>query len=125
VFTDRGLPERDGRILEKVLAGPLGDIAEKTLQGERLTREEGIRLAESPDLMAIGLMADYARRCRAGDIVYFINNAHINHTNICKNLCRFCAFGRKRAQWFLHSLTVLVIFFMGIMENMGSREPSP
>jgi aminodeoxyfutalosine synthase len=95
VFTDRGLPERDGRILEKVLAGPLGDIAEKTLQGERLTREEGIRLAESPDLMAIGLMADYARRCRAGDIVYFINNAHINHTNICKNLCRFCAFGRK------------------------------
>ncbi len=95
MFTDRGLPERDGRILEKVLAGPLGDIAEKTLQGERLTREEGIRLAESPDLMAIGLMADYARRCRAGDIVYFINNAHINHTNICKNLCRFCAFGRK------------------------------
>jgi len=95
MFTDGGLPEGDGRIREKVLAGPLGDIAEKVLQGERLTREEGIRLADFPDLITIGLMADYTRRRCVGDTVYFINNAHINHTNICKNLCRFCAFGRK------------------------------
>lgn len=89
------LLEGDRTLWKMVLAGPLGDIAEKVLQGERLAREEGIRLAESSDLLAVGLMADYARRFRAGDMVYFINNAHINHTNICKNLCRFCAFGRK------------------------------
>lgn len=89
------LLDGDRKTRERVLVGPLGDIAEKVLQGERLTREEGVRLAESSDLLALGSMADYARRCRVGDIVYFINNAHINHTNICKNLCRFCAFGRK------------------------------
>ena len=89
------LPEGNRKIWKRILLGPLGDIAEKVLQGERLIREEGVRLAESSDLLALGLMADYVRRCRAGDMVYFINNAHINHTNICKNLCRFCAFGRK------------------------------
>lgn len=95
MFVNRGPLEGKSRTWENVLAGPLGDIAEKVLQGKRLTREEGIRLAESPDLLDLGLIADYVRRRQVGDIVYFINNAHINYTNICKNLCRFCAFGRK------------------------------
>lgn len=95
MFVDGGLLEGDSSIREKLLEWPFGDIAAKVLQGERLTRDDGLRLAESSDLLALGLLADRVRRRQAGDTVYFINNAHINHTNICKNLCRFCAFGRK------------------------------
>ncbi|MCG0278202.1 MAG: aminofutalosine synthase MqnE [Thermanaeromonas sp.] len=79
---------------EAVLKGPLGDIAEKVFEGERLSREDGIRLMESDDLLAVGFLADFARKKKVGDEVYFINNAHINYTNVCRNLCSFCAFGR-------------------------------
>jgi aminodeoxyfutalosine synthase len=78
----------------ELFSEPLEDLTAKVLAGERLSRAEGIRLAESDDLTALGLLADYARKKRVGDEVYFINNIHINYTNICRNLCSFCAFGR-------------------------------
>ncbi|MDH7577478.1 MAG: aminofutalosine synthase MqnE [Bacillota bacterium] len=81
-------------ILDSILQGPLGDLAEKVLAGYRLDRADGIRLGESGDLLTVGFLADYARRRKVGDEVYFINNVHLNHTNICRNLCLFCAFGR-------------------------------
>ncbi len=101
-----GVPAGEAIFWEKLLAGSLGDIAERVLDGERLTRDDGIRLADSTDLLALGFLADYARRRRVGDEVYFINNAHINHTNICKNLCLFCAFGREAEAPGAYSLTL-------------------
>ncbi len=83
-----------GAFLASILEGPLGEIAEKVLTGRRLSRADGIRLWESNDLLTLGYLADYARRRKAGDEVYFINNVHLNHTNVCRNLCLFCAFGR-------------------------------
>ncbi|HHP51353.1 MAG TPA: aminofutalosine synthase MqnE [Moorella mulderi] len=80
---------------QRLKKGPWKKIASKVERGERLTREEGIQLAASDDLLALGLMADLARRLRCGDEVYFIRNLHINYTNICKNSCLFCAFGRS------------------------------
>ncbi len=88
-------PGEKDRMIESVLKGPLGDIAERVLTGRRLSRADGIRLGESNDLLALGVLADYARQRRVGDDVYFINNIHLNHTNICRNLCLFCAFGRQ------------------------------
>lgn len=73
----------------------LSDIMEKIEQGRRLTREDGIRLMESDELLAIGYLADLVRRRKNGDYAYFIVNRHINHTNICANLCKLCAFGKK------------------------------
>jgi len=73
----------------------LTDIMEKVEKGERLTRDDGIRLMESNELLAIGYMADLARRRKNGDYAYFIVNRHINHTNVCANLCKLCAFGKK------------------------------
>lgn len=74
---------------------PLQSISAKVLRGERLTRADGITLMESNDLLAIGLLADYVRRQKVGDRAYFINNAHINPTNICECLCPICAFGKE------------------------------
>ncbi|KJS14809.1 MAG: radical SAM protein [Peptococcaceae bacterium BRH_c4b] len=72
----------------------LSDIAERVERGERLSFEDGVRLFKTHDLLALGRMADQVRRRKNGDRVYYIINRHINHTNICVNRCKFCAFGR-------------------------------
>lgn len=84
----------------------LGDIAEKALAGERLSREDGIRLFESKDLLMVGHLAATANARKNGDRVYFIQNRHINYTNVCKNRCRFCAFSRSKGQDGAYTMTV-------------------
>jgi len=81
----------------------LRDIAQKVQSGIRLSKQDGIRLFESTDLLSIGEMADYARKFRllnSGhndklDYVYWINNHHLNLTNICEGQCKFCAYRKK------------------------------
>ncbi|SJZ67994.1 aminofutalosine synthase MqnE [Selenihalanaerobacter shriftii] len=80
---------------ELFIDSELADIKEKVLAGERLNREDGIKLMKSNDLLTIGYLADYVRKRKCGDEVYFINNRHINHTNVCEVQCKFCAFGKE------------------------------
>lgn len=77
------------------LDSEIADIGEKVLQGERLSREDGVRLYNTKDILALGYLADVVRRRKNGDRTYFIVNRHINHTNVCENLCKLCAFGRE------------------------------
>ncbi len=35
------------------------------------------------------------REHRAGNIVTYVKNQNLHVTNICKNLCGFCGFGRS------------------------------
>jgi aminodeoxyfutalosine synthase len=72
----------------------LRPIADKVLAGERLNAAEGILLYRSPDLLAVGWLANHIREKRHGDICYFNVNRHINPTNICVAHCKLCAFGR-------------------------------
>jgi aminodeoxyfutalosine synthase len=77
----------------------LEPIREKVLAGERLDFDDGITLFESEDLLALGALADAARRLRGGgDEVYFVNNLYLNHTNVCRVKCKFCAFARTSKQ---------------------------
>lgn len=71
------------------------DILEKVEAGKRLDREDGIRLMESRDLLALGYLADRAREVRVGRAVYFVEGAYINYSNVCAISCRFCAFGKS------------------------------
>ena len=71
------------------------DIKARVEAGERLSLEDGLRLFRSNELLAIGYLADKVRKRKNGERTYFIVNRHINHTNICENLCPLCAFGRK------------------------------
>jgi aminodeoxyfutalosine synthase len=77
-----------------LLPSELSDLVVKVEKGERLSRADGIRLAYSHDILSLGYMADIARRRWNGDLAYFINNYHINHTNVCYAACTFCAFGK-------------------------------
>ena len=54
---------------------------------------------ESDDLLALGELADLARRLRGGtDDVYFVQNLYLNQTNVCRVKCKFCAFARTQKQ---------------------------
>ncbi|MDZ4655411.1 MAG: aminofutalosine synthase MqnE [Coriobacteriia bacterium] len=81
-------------------------IAEKVLAGERLTREDGIALYASNDLLGIGQMADHVRRAKNGNRVHFMVNRHINPTNICRNRCKFCAFARSAGEEGAYEMTL-------------------
>ncbi|HXN25117.1 MAG TPA: aminofutalosine synthase MqnE [Candidatus Dormibacteraeota bacterium] len=72
----------------------LKPIADKILAGERLSFDDGIMLYRSPDLLAVGWLANYVREKRHGNTCYFNVNRHINPTNVCIAHCRLCAFGR-------------------------------
>jgi aminodeoxyfutalosine synthase len=74
----------------------LAPIADKVLRGERLSFEDGLALYRSPDILAVGWLANHVREQLHGDITYFNVNRHINPTNVCVASCRLCAFGRKK-----------------------------
>jgi aminodeoxyfutalosine synthase len=77
----------------------LGQIRDKVEAGERLDLEDGLTLIESDDLLALGELADLARRVRGGDDrVYFIQNIYLNQTNVCRVKCKFCAFAATDKQ---------------------------
>ena len=74
----------------------LRPIVAKVERGERLTREDGLALFASNDLLTLGTLASLANTRRNGDRVYFAANQHINPTNVCilRNTCVFCSFAR-------------------------------
>lgn len=74
----------------------LGNILEKVVAGERLNLADGLQLYRSQDILAVGYLANIVRNRQNGDNTYFIFNQHINYSNICSNLCKFCAFGREK-----------------------------
>ena len=81
------------------------DLEAKILRGERLSREDGVRLFQCPDIAWLGAMADKVRREKCGDIVYYNVNCHVNLTNICTSRCKFCAFGRDAEDQGAYAMT--------------------
>ena len=77
----------------------LAAIREKVEAGERLDFDDGVTLMESDDILALGELADLARRVRGGDDrVYFVQNLYLNQTNVCRVKCKFCAFAVTQKQ---------------------------
>lgn len=88
----------DVGLLERARAAGLGEIAEKVFRQERLSCADGVALYETPALDVVGELANHVRERIHGDLTYFNVNQHINYTNICNKLCRFCAFQRLPKQ---------------------------
>jgi aminodeoxyfutalosine synthase len=84
----------------------LAPVREKVEVGERLDFEDGVALFESDDLLALGELADLARRLRGGgDEVYFVQNLYLNQTNVCRVKCKFCAFAATSKQPQAYTIT--------------------
>jgi aminodeoxyfutalosine synthase len=84
----------------------LADIFEKVQAGERLSLDDGRRLYTSQDLPSLGYLANLVRERLNNNTAYFIYNQHINYSNICTNLCKFCAFGRAKDDALAYEMSV-------------------
>ena len=71
------------------------DLITKIKNKQRLTKEEANRLYDL-DLYTLGELADNIRQSRYGKKSYFNINRHINPTNICADICKFCAYSASR-----------------------------
>jgi aminodeoxyfutalosine synthase len=97
-------------------------IQRKVETGERLDREDGIALFRSHDLLALGKMATMIAERKNGDRVHFIQNMHINPTNLCVNRCKFCAFSRSRGEEGAYELSIEDILARARGASTGIRE---
>jgi len=70
-------------------------LLDDVLSGYRMSIDDAELLlkANGPAVWKIACAADELRRLKVGDVVTYVRNQNIHVTNICKNLCRFCAFG--------------------------------
>jgi aminodeoxyfutalosine synthase len=84
------------RRAERYVGRDLMDIYAKVMAQERLSYEDGVRLYKTPDLSAVGYMANIVRERLHGDRAFYVRNQHINYTNICNKGCKFCSFYAKK-----------------------------
>jgi len=80
------------------------DLITKVRKRERLTQEEGEALYDL-DLYTLGELADEIRRELHGNKSYFNINRHINPTNVCADVCKFCAYSATRKNPNQYTLT--------------------
>ena len=71
-------------------------ILQRAVDGARLTRDEGVALLRSTDLIALGQASDaVCRRMHPEPYRTYNIDRNINYTNVCAAVCDFCAFYRK------------------------------
>jgi aminodeoxyfutalosine synthase len=80
----------------RVIQAGLEDIAEKLDAQVRLNLDDGRRLFEAPDLLAVGWLANRERERRHGDRTYYNFNIRLEATNVCVASCLFCSFARLK-----------------------------
>jgi aminodeoxyfutalosine synthase len=80
----------------RIQAAGLSGIADKIDAGERLSFDEGVRLFECDDLLAVGTLANREREKRHGARTYFNYNLRLEPTNVCVASCLFCSFARLK-----------------------------
>jgi aminodeoxyfutalosine synthase len=80
-------------------------IKEKVQQGIRLSKEDGLYLYQSQDLLTIGQLANHVNLQKNGKHVYFIENMSLYFTNVCEAHCAFCGFRRDPGEEGAYTLT--------------------
>lgn len=81
-------------ILQSIKDKQLKDTAEKVLNRQRITPEEGLYLFEHADLGYLGTLANFVREFKQGKRTYFNRNFHMEPTNVCIYTCSFCSYSR-------------------------------
>lgn len=83
------------RLKELNLSSAITPLLDKAVAGEQLSLEEGVKLLESHDLVAIGEAANaVTRRLHPEPYRTYNIDRNINYTNACTAVCDFCAFYR-------------------------------
>ncbi len=72
----------------------LKTIAEKVFSGKRISYDDGIRLYEEGTISFLGVLANFIREKKHGNLTFFNRNFHIEPTNVCVFSCGFCSYSR-------------------------------
>ena len=83
----------------------LNEIYKKAENRERLTTEEALNLAQNGDFLKLGELANSRSKALHGKRVSYLIDRNINYTNVCKAICRFCAFYRPKGHKEAYVLT--------------------
>ncbi len=67
-------------------------------------------------------MAAHVAQRKNGNRVYFVQNMHINPTNICVNRCKFCAFSRSKGEPGAYEMSIDDILNKARNAGKGVRE---
>jgi aminodeoxyfutalosine synthase len=82
-------------LLDRFTGTSLLTIAEKVIEGRRLSLEDGVELFKTQDFLRVGLLANHVREKRHGNVAYYNVNRYLNPTNLCWVDCALCAWARK------------------------------
>jgi len=88
----------------------------------RINFDEAMKLWDM-DFFELGKMADEIRKERFGKKTYFNINRHINPTNICADICKFCAYSANRKNpnpYTMHHDEIMKI--VADVESRGAKE---
>src|SRR5438046_4533546 len=80
----------------RLASSGLADIVDKLESGLRLDMDDGRRLFECSDLLAVGGLANREREKRHGGRTFYNYNIRLEATNACVASCLFCAFARLK-----------------------------
>ncbi len=93
-------------------------LRDKILAGERVSFDEAVSLYDM-DFFDLGELADAKRKALHGKKTYFNINRHINPTNKCADICKFCAYSANRKNPNEYTMTHEEI--MQIVKDVESR----
>lgn len=78
----------------------------------RIDTEEALDLLVNTPLLDLGRRAFVAKRDRYGDRITFVQNRHVNPTNLCVYACKFCDYAAKKGDAHAYTLTEAEILEM-------------
>ena len=88
----------------------------------RINYEEALSLYEK-DLFELGEMADKIRKEKHANKTYFNINRHINPTNVCADICKFCAYSANRKNPNPYTMTHdEILDIVGDIDKRGAKE---
>ena len=98
------------------------NLIDKIKNRKRLNREEGLDLYNL-DLFTLGKLADEIRVEKFAKKSYFNINRHINPTNVCADICKFCAYSASRKNPNQYTMTHEEILEIATNSyNQGAKE---
>lgn len=82
----------------------INEISESIRRGERLAKEDALKLWREAPLWLLGELASERKEQVSGKEVYYNRNVHLEPTNICLFNCEFCSFRRREGDkdaWYM------------------------
>ena len=80
------------KLQDRIESKDLKKIAEKVELGIPVSKQDGMIMLKTNDILDLGMIAQQMRVARHGNVTYYGVNMNLNYTNICELRCPLCAY---------------------------------